>query len=499
LLYKYEQLPELEPDISIDIDATKEEVWKPQVLADDFQCTDPEPLTDIHIWTSWYHNYMPYLDANNVAFTLSIHSDIPADENPDGYSIPGNLLWTKKFEPGDFDCSIYAMDVLEGWFVPCSDPQYYEEGADSVCWEYDFYIDRDEAFYQEGTTDNPVIYWLDVQAEPKTPAGIEPEPFRARLGWKTSREPWNDDGVWAVGEDPPDEPWNELRYPQGHPFDGNSINLAFEITSEIVHEENFTIDHLAADDWLCERRTPVTAIVWFGSYIGYRYQTPCGGILQPPPVPPDRFIISIYEDVPVDDPCNEYTFSHPGTKLWQYAAYDYDEVLVGYDKHPEGAPMPREPVYRYSVKLPEDKWFRQREVNDVYWISILAVYPSNVTLNHLGWGWTIHEYVFGDNAVQGFWIYPDLEDEWAWEEIFDQTERSADLSFILFTDPNVCVDCADYNWDDIINFYDYAIFALDWMWTGPAGGYANGDLDCDGKVDFEDLEIFCLQWLDSCP
>ncbi len=496
---KWIQWPELQPVISIDIDATNEEVWKPQVLADDFQCTDTEPITDIHIWTSWYKDYPPYGDANNVTFTLSIHEDIPAYESPTGYSMPGELLWSRIFQPGEFDSSIYARGVMEGWFVPCGDPPYYEEGADSICFEYDFYINDEEAFPQQGSEENPVTYWLDVQAQPETSlAGAPPEPIRSRLGWKTSWEHWNDDAVWAVGQDPPTEPWNELRYPTEHPFDGNSIDLAFEITGEVVHEELY-IDKLVADDWFCERRTPVTAIAWFGSYLGYIYETPCTALVQSPPVPPDHFIIAIYRDVPADDPNNEYDFSHPGRKLWEYVSYDYDEVLVGYDKHPEDIAGPREPVYRYSVRLPEDQWFKQREVEGVYWISIAAVYNSNVTLNHQGWGWTIHEYVFGDNAVQGYWLEPDLQDEWIWEEIFDQTGLSADMSFILYTDPDKCVNCADYNWDDTVHFFDYAIFALDWMWTGPAGGYANGDLNCSGKVDFEDLEIFCNQWLDSCP
>ncbi len=497
---KWVQYPELQPSLSIDIDATKEEVWKPQVLADDFECTDTEPITDIHIWASWYHDFWPYGDANNVTFMLSIHEDLPIGdpENPYPYSLPGELLWQKQFQPGDFDCSIYARDLMEGWFVPCGEPPYYEDFADSICWQYDFYIDEEEAFPQQGSTTEPVIYWLDVQAQPNNSlAGTPPEPIRSRFGWKTSREHWNDDAVWAVGEDPPIEPWNELLYPYEHPYEGESIDLAFEITSEIVHEE-FVIQSLVADDWLCERRTPVTAIVWFGSYLDYIYETPCSGTLQPAPVPPDHFLIAIYEDVPADDPNNEYDFSHPGRKLWEYAAYDYDEVLVGYDKHPEGVAGPREPVYRYSLRLPEDKWFKQREVGGVYWISIMGVYGPNADLNHSGWGWTIHEYVFGDNAVQGFWM-TSFPTEWVWKEIFDQDDNSADMSFILFTDPNECIDCADYNWDDIVNFYDYAIFALDWMWTGPAGGYANGDLNCNGKVDFEDLETFCLQWLDSCP
>jgi|LGVE01.1.fsa_nt_gb hypothetical protein len=46
-------------------------------------------------------------------------------------------------------------------------------------------------------------------------------------GWETSYEHWNDDAVRGniAG------PWEELRYPEGHPLEGQSIDMAFEITT----------------------------------------------------------------------------------------------------------------------------------------------------------------------------------------------------------------------------------------------------------------------------
>ena len=186
------------------------------------------------------------------------------------------------------------------------------------------------------------------------------------------------------------------------------------------------------------------------------------------------------------------SFSHPGEIIWQYETSKYDEVLVGYDKHPHGEP--NEPVFRYSVRLPEDEWFKQKDVNGIYWLSIQAVYDINIP--NYDWGWTNHEHVFNDDAVIG---HQNAASEWVWKELYDQTEASEDMSFILFTDPNECVSCADYNKDGIVNLIDYADFANDWLWTGPAGGYNNSDLNCDGSVDFYDLKILTDQWLNSCP
>ncbi len=212
---------------------------------------------------------------------------------------------------------------------------------------------------------------------------------------------------------------------------------------------------------------------------------------MPLPIGPDRFRLVISTDVPAGaDPC--YAFSHPGEIIWKhYETTEYDEVLVGYDKHPHGEP--NEPVFRYSARLPEDKWFQQPDFNEVFWLGIQAVYDTNHP-NYL-WGWTNHRHVFNDDAVHGYWD----SGEWKWKELHDQTGASEDMSFMMFTDPNECSTCANYNLDGTINFFDYAEFANEWYWVGPAGGYNNGDLNCDGTVDLRDLDIFCRQWLQSYP
>jgi hypothetical protein len=112
------------------------------------------------------------------------------------------------------------------------------------------------------------------------------------------------------------------------------------------------------------------------------------------------------------------------------------------------------------------------------------------------WGWTNHKHKFNDDAVAGTLIpgSPLLK----WQELYDQTGKSADQSFVLFTDPRVCVDCADYDFSGMVTFYDFAIFALDWRDYGLPGGLYNADLDCNGIVNEGDLEIFCSQWLQSC-
>jgi hypothetical protein len=189
------------------------------ILADDFECTEAGPIKDIHIWASWLNDYLPMGDPDAVRFTLSIHSDIPASESPTGYSMPGEVLWYRDFQPGEFTARIWIDYVEEGWMDP---PESYIFPGDFVIWQYNFYIPDGEEFWQQGTPDEPVVYWLDVKAEPFDGA--------AMLGWKTSRDHWNDDAVWGEGYEPYIGPWFELRYPPGHELWGESIDLAFVIT-----------------------------------------------------------------------------------------------------------------------------------------------------------------------------------------------------------------------------------------------------------------------------
>jgi len=152
-------------------------------------------------------------------------------------------------------------------------------------------------------------------------------------------------------------------------------------------------------------------------------------------------------------------------------------VLVGYDKHPED-PDPddpgREPVFRYSVRLPREAWFFQDEPNNVYWFGVVAVYEES--LPNYDWGWTNHKHVYNDDAVAGVW--DEENGEWVWEELYDQTEvNSVDMSFILFTDPDPTICTC---WE---------------LFHCP--GQPVGDATCDGKVNAVDMFKLKQSWLKS--
>jgi len=97
---KWSQLP----DCDYGVDLPSYAIIPPQggkaesyyVVGDDWIC-DGRPITDIRWWGSypgWASEIPPdgTTDGRPLGFRLSWYTDIPASENPDGYSRPGNLL-----------------------------------------------------------------------------------------------------------------------------------------------------------------------------------------------------------------------------------------------------------------------------------------------------------------------------------------------------------------------------------------------------------------------
>ncbi len=207
---KWLQPPDLTP-MGMDVNATI-----PLILADDFLCTEPGPITEIHVWGSWLNDILP-IDPGNVNFVLSIHTDIPANPPDQPFSMPGEIIWLGHYAAGSFMFGPYAEELAEGWFDPAQ--QLYLPLGDTRCWHYIFPVPEGE-LVQMGTPDNPVVYWLDVQALPQE---------GAMFGWKTSMLHWNDDAVWGLGNEPYLGPWSELRYPDMHPYHPQSIDLAFAL------------------------------------------------------------------------------------------------------------------------------------------------------------------------------------------------------------------------------------------------------------------------------
>lgn len=180
----------------------------PKVLADDWLCTESGPVSDVHLWGSWRYDFIGQI--TNIH--LSIHSNLPADTQIP-FSRPGELLWERDFGPDQFIVRPYGTGE-QGWHNPNTQewirPDHLQFHQINI-------VKIPDPFRQIANT----IYWLDVSVKVASPI---PE---AAWGWKTTKEHFMDDAVWAdyiAGAVPV---WQPLIDPAGV-----TLDLAFVITPE---------------------------------------------------------------------------------------------------------------------------------------------------------------------------------------------------------------------------------------------------------------------------
>ncbi|MCX6923809.1 MAG: HYR domain-containing protein, partial [Verrucomicrobia bacterium] len=469
---KWLQPPDLTPT-GVDVNDTVGQ--PPYLLADDFQCTSSGPLTEIIVWGSWREDILPDNNPANVQFTLSIHQDIPAQGTAP--SRPGAMLWMRPFPPGQFKVVVHRADILEWWMDPPGGAFF---PGDRTCYQYTFTIPSAEAFVQQGTPQNPVIYWLDVQAT------VIAATSSAKFGWKTSIRNWNDAAVWANAVEPPpyQGPWNALVYPPQHPKQFQPIDLSFAVSSTTEATElkwsqpplvytppntyngwnqnsAYGLTSLAADDWLCTSSKPVTDIHWWGSLQGW------SDPYSPPPMP-DAFRFSIWTDVP-KQPGNP--FSHPGTVILQAYSTNFNWVFAGWDVDPQNPTALPEACFKFDVDLDPPDWFYQDPGQHVYWISIAAIYNTG-QLPAYPWGWKTRPRdanspapdaavritlptapTLGSIYQQGSAM--EFPAGVSWDMAFTLTTVSLSNCVQVVCSTNITVKCASAN-GAIVSYYSYA-------------------------------------------
>jgi len=445
---KWAQQPDA-TSAGVDVDFTKDlpPTWPTTICADDFECSENGPITGITLWASWYHDVLSSNNAGNATFTLSIRQDIPANRSATGYSMPGKVLWRKTFQKGEFSVE-QVQSCNEGYYSPSN--LTFENDARAALYKYTFRIDSKDAFVQTGTSKSPVVYWLAAQST----LIHSPGSVATRLGWKCSASHWNDAAVWIKAEEPYDGTWNKLTYPKGHAQNGRPIDLAFAIETQKANAGT-TFLRVVADDWRCGSTQPITGMAWWGSYIGYDYP-PADCQLATLPRRPDSFLLTLWSDVPDPNPNSSKDFGHPGAKLWEYETDAFDEVQVGFDNNPNPTFAPSiEPVYRYTVRLPEDKWYTPDGRNNVLWLSVTAVY-RDIDSAVYPWGWTNHAFTAWDLSLVPL-------AHWKFDEASGTTAADSSgngNSGTVFGNP---------------------------VWR-PAGGWLAGALEFDGRGDYVKVE-----------
>ncbi len=318
--------------------------------------------------------------------------------------------------------------------------------------------------------------------------------------YMTSPNPIRVDAFRAVNEFM--EPWVGFKYEQMPNKSGYGMDIRYD--------RRGGVQRVLADDFLCTASGPITLVTLFSSWEGDSK------------VSINRFHLRIYDDIPDPDGGGP-EYSKPGDLLWEkdfYSAYgDFTESLyytippatypsAAWWWDPAGGQLPvsgdDKKTWQYDLPIaPTEAFVQQGDPCEpvVYWLGVhvyFTVFIPMSTDSDSGFGWKTALLTEGWNDAA---VYSN-DDGSTWNRLVYPMGHSyignpVDFAFRIFG--KLCCNCANYNYDGIINFEDYADLTNNWLWSGPSGDrdfvY---DLNCDGSVDFYDLRIFARQWLLNC-
>jgi hypothetical protein len=189
----------------------------PLMLADDWLCTETGPVRDIHFWVSHRGGEIPAI----LGLRVEIFANIPASPLG-GFSRPGASLWSAG-GPLPFNDFKFATapggtgnqgwyDPLTGQYIPNDHNSYFQINLTNIT----------KPFIQTKGT----IYWLGVSIDTTNADGWKTADLNSYPAPFTGKH-FEDDAVFRSGGGD----WRELHYPSGHPRGGQSIDLAFVITT----------------------------------------------------------------------------------------------------------------------------------------------------------------------------------------------------------------------------------------------------------------------------
>jgi hypothetical protein len=196
-----------------------------QIVADDWECNDSRPITDIHWWGSFIGWNQPHLPpVMPQSFHIGIWTDDPCDF-PGDFSHPGTLVWENY-------CDNYVWNFA-GYDKDPRFPGGTGEPNDS-CFQFNQLLSQNEWFYQEPTEPgHPRVYWLSIAP---IWGGVYP-PYQ--WGWKTRPHYFNDDAVVMQGANPWPPVVGGTTWMVGYPIEwppwpnpeGVSWDVAFELST----------------------------------------------------------------------------------------------------------------------------------------------------------------------------------------------------------------------------------------------------------------------------
>ena len=180
----------------------------PNILADDWQCSETGPVSDVHIWGSWHSDIIGEI----AEIRVGIYDNVPAVAgDPTSFSQPGSLLWIQSFSSTDIAVINPYGTGNQGWFDPAAG----------------IALQNDHQLYHQINIENIAnpfvqtfgeVYWLMVSLT------VVPDPVGAEWGWKTSQDHFMGAATYLL----PGATWKTLN----DPITTEPLDLAFVITPE---------------------------------------------------------------------------------------------------------------------------------------------------------------------------------------------------------------------------------------------------------------------------
>ena len=412
--------PQTTPNLGYNVEDSRNKV----VLAHDFLCTSPGPITGIHVWGSWLND----LHGSVSNFWIGIYSDVPSITNfASGqvtWSHPGTLLWSNNFAAaaGQFT-EIYYTNSYEGFYYPSNNVQL---GFDTQVYQYCFFPTN--PFYQLGTAAAPTNYWLAIRAQ------FGDNNSQTNYGWKSAAIPYGDPAVWGTFAGLPVGNWQSITNPQtqqpmhlsmllttSNPpptqtdccMDTNGVKYVqwpdafsgYDVWNCNTFPPGVTDGPwLLADDFVCTNTGKITDIHLWGSW--WNNLVASNSL---------TFWLGIFTDVPTNA-ANPY--SHPGTLIWEqcFTPYQYSECFWGYgqenfmDAGPTNVFQPTllgaEQQIWYYCFYPSNPptQYGTAALPTNYWLAADAFLPTVTQQNYFGWKTTTN--LQHDISVRAYWNLP---------------------------------------------------------------------------------------------
>lgn len=215
------------------------------IVADDWLCINPRPVSDFH----WWGSFLDWTGTNPpsdslLGFHLAIWTDVPTNVDLH-FSRPGQVLW-------DYVVSTTDLGLQWSWVGWDLDPRTQCLDTET-CFKFDYSLPSTNLwFYQQPGTN---IYWLSISAI--YPSGY---PIQYPFGWKTRPHvPVPPDDAVRIFN--PLHPTVGGFYGIGEPIEfptGTSWDMAFQLTScQQAPVTNIVFTNIVVTNFISSRQVTI--------------------------------------------------------------------------------------------------------------------------------------------------------------------------------------------------------------------------------------------------